>query len=462
MEKSESYSLSEFNRMVGLKLKATMPGSYWVSGEINEIHVNNSGHCFLELIEKEGQGEKIVARSRANIWAYHFRMLHPYFKTMTGQNLSAGLKVMLQVNIEFHELYGISLQVTDINPAFTVGELAVQKQLVIQRLTDEGVIDMNRELDIPLVPQRIAVISSGTAAGYGDFSDQLHSNTYGYAFHHTLFPAVMQGNEAEQSIIRALEEIFDREVEFDVVVIIRGGGSQTDLNCFNSYRLAYHMAQFPLPIITGIGHERDETIADMVACIPLKTPTAVAEFLIDRAASIHHELEELTQRLYDSVTSQVRFSAQQLQEQSYRLQNILHTQLHEQEKLLQGLQLTLSHAVSMFLSEKRNGQDQLLVKARSLVCNTVQVQMTKIPALEKQLSKVTRAMLEKKRERVVWLGNKLSLLDPVKLLERGYSITLANGKVIRGIDELGAGQRIETLFKDGKAESVVEKAVRDL
>ena len=407
----ESYSLLEINKCIRQQMKDAMPGLYWVVAEINEIHVNSAGHCFMELIEKAPQGVQITARARANIWAYQFRMLSPYFTSMTGQTLSAGMKVMLQTSVEFHELYGLSLQITDINPAFTTGELAIQRQAVIRQLTDEGVSDMNRELELPLVPQRIAVISSGTAAGYGDFVDQLLHHPRGYAFNHTLFQAVMQGNEAEDSIIRALEDVFKREDEFDAVVLIRGGGSQSDLNCFNSYQLAGCIAQFPLPVITGIGHDRDETVADMVACVPLKTPTAVAEFLIHRAMTLDNLLKELYRQLSDAAMVAIRNPADKLQHLSQRLQTIMHSYVRVKDREIHILQVKLANAVQSLLIQKKN--------------------------------------------QIIWLEDKLHLLDPVNLLRMGYSITLANGKALRNALMLEEGQLIETILHDGRVESVV-------
>ena len=389
-----------------------MPDFYWVVAEINELQVNNAGHCFLELVEKDTASEKITAKARATIWAYHFRMLSPYFETISGQRLSVGLKVMLKASIEFHEIYGMSLNITDINPAFTIGDLALQRRAIIQQLMEEGVFGMNRELELPQAPQRIAVISSKTAAGYGDFVNQLHNNPYGYAFQHRLFQATMQGAEAEASIINALEDIFEIEERFDIVVLIRGGGSQSDLNCFNSYGLAACIAQFPLPVVTGIGHERDETIADMVACLPLKTPTAVAEFIIQQAMSLHAILQELSERLNDAGEYTIRNSADKIQRLSHRLLTIIHSYARSQDRKIHELHIRLANAAQRFL-------------------------------------------LRKKQE-IVRLEDKLHLLDPVNMLIRGYSITSIDGKVVRSAKELKKGKEIETIFHDGKIESIVK------
>ena len=451
----ESYSLLELNRYIGQRLKGVMSGLYWVVAEINELHVNSAGHCFMELIEKAPQSGQITAKARANIWAYHFRMLAPYFETMTKQRLTAGLKVMLQVSVEFHELYGMSLQVADINPAFTVGDLAMQRQAVIQQLMDEGVFDMNHELELPTVPQRIAVISSETAAGYGDFVHQLHHNPHGYAFHHQLFSAVMQGNEAETSIIRALEEIFELEDGFDAVVLIRGGGSQSDLNCFNGYHLASCIAQFPLPVITGIGHDRDETIADMVSCVPLKTPTAVAEYLINTAVSLDRRLQELTRQMSATVTLTIRQPADRLQRLTQRLQTIIHTYTRVQDKELHTYQLRLAHAVLTLLSQKKTEHKRLFTASQTLSYKFLQEQKARIPELQKHLGQLADRTLSENKKQIAWLEGKLHLLDPVNLLLRGYSITLANGKTVRSAKALEKGQRIETILHDGKVGSIV-------
>ena len=429
----ESYSLLELNQCIRQQLKDSMPDFYWIVAEINELHINSGGHCFIELIEKSAEGGQIIAKARANIWAYNFKMLSPYFKTMTGQTLAAGLKIMLQASVDFHELYGLSLTVTDINPAYTVGDLAMQRMAVIQQLKDEGVFDMNRELNIPQLPQRIAVISSETAAGYGDFVNQLHNNPKGYDFHHTLFHATVQGNEAENSIIEALERIFDRENEFDVVALLRGGGSQSDLNCFNGYCLSACIAQFPLPVITGIGHERDETVADMVACIALKTPTAVAEFLINKAMAVDNMLQELTYQLEELSEFSVRQAADKLQHLSQRLLNITNSHVHILDKEINSLQLRLKNAANTMLLQKK--------------------QM--ITLLHAQVGKLAIASISNHKNQIVYLENKLHLLDPVNLLRRGYSITRAEGKVVSSAKMLKKGQLIETIMHDGKIESAV-------
>lgn len=275
-------SLIELNNLIQDTIKNNLDPSYWIVAEIGELSVNQKGHCYLELIQNEDG--KVVAKVRATIWSYTYRNLSTWFHGITGQPLAEGLKILANVKINLHELYGISLNIQDIDASYTIGEKEKIRQEVINQLISDGVFEMNKELVLPLVPQKIAVISSPTAAGYGDFLQHLDENPYGYNIATTLFGAIMQGSEAPESIIKALHRI-NKADNYDLIVLIRGGGSQLDLECFDNYNLCLHLAQFPLPVITGIGHERDETIADMVAHTKLKTPTAVAEFIIQGVSS---------------------------------------------------------------------------------------------------------------------------------------------------------------------------------
>ena len=248
-------SLLELNSRIKSGIRQAFPDIVWVIAEISEVNINQSGHCYLELIEKNELTNQISARVKATIWAFTFRKLQPFFESMTGQHLSPGMKILVMAGVDFHEIYGLSLNIKDIDPTYTLGDTARKRQEIIDRLKAEGVYHLNKELELPLVPQRIAVISSSTAAGLGDFMNQLTNNRYGYGFTIALFHSIMQGEEAEESVVAAMEEIFSSIESFDVVVIIRGGGSQADLDCFNSYWMCYHITQFPIPVITGIGHD---------------------------------------------------------------------------------------------------------------------------------------------------------------------------------------------------------------
>lgn len=298
-------TLYSLNNLVHNAIADALPTRYWVTGELSEVRETAVGHCYIELVQRDEETQELVAKARGTVWARTYSLLRPYFLEQTGQPFAAGLKVLLQVSVGFHELYGYTLDVCDIEPAYTIGDIARHRQQVIRRLTDEGVIGLNKELELPLLPQRIAVISSATAAGYGDFCDQLQNNRYGFVFYPRLFPAPMQGNGAEEGIIAALDTIAQEIDNWDVVVIIRGGGATSDLGCFDTYDLANNCAQFPLPIITGIGHLRDESVLDIVAHTSAKTPTAVAELLIHSMLANETWLLELQNVIATAITKRM-------------------------------------------------------------------------------------------------------------------------------------------------------------
>jgi len=406
----ENLSLSELLGQVKGVLEKELPNHYWLIAEIMEFRENR--HCYLELIEKSEENDSLLAKVRATIWASRYAMLRPFFETSTGTQLKSGIKILCKVSVEFHPLYGLSLNVTDIDPSYTLGDLARQKQEVIQRLRKEGVYDMNKEIPFPLVPQRIAVISSETAAGYGDFADTIKNNRHGFHFQTTLFPALMQGDEAPGSITTAMELIYESEADFDCVVLIRGGGSKADLESFNHYDLAYFITQFPLPVITGIGHERDESVADMVAHHGLKTPTAVAEFLVDHILAFEFRLSSLLDRLSASVRIRVQSDLSRL------------------ERYGEGL-LHLSKGSLFRQSEQIRQSDELLRRAVAM-------------QLEKKGNYLT--LLEKRNE----------LVDPGNILKRGYSMTLLEGKSISSIKNIKPGSLLETRLHKGNIISKVE------
>ena len=276
-----SLTLSELNHRVKDAIRNHLPETYWMRAETSDVRRNRNGHCYLEFIEKDTATQSIIAKARGVIWSNVFQMLSAYFENETGQQFISGINVLVCVSVEFHELYGYSLTVVDIDPSFTLGEIARNRQLILKQLEEEGVLTLNRELALPELTNRIAVISSPTAAGYEDFCNQLANNAEGFVFYAKLFPAIMQGDRSETSIIAALEKVFHYRSLFDAVAVIRGGGASSDLRCFDSYLLATNIAQFPLPVISGIGHERDVTVLDIVSHTRAKTPTAVAGFFID-------------------------------------------------------------------------------------------------------------------------------------------------------------------------------------
>jgi len=428
---NQAMSLYQLLGQVKSALKNSIPLSYWILAEISEMKVNYSGHCYLELIEKEANSESIKAKARATIWSSVFRMLQPYFETSTHVKLSAGIRVMVKVSVEFHELYGLSLNITDIEPSYTIGELALQKQEIINRLIAEGVYGMNKELMLTELPRKIAVISSVTAAGYGDFLDQLKGNPFGYKYYVMLFPAVMQGAEAEQSIIGALDKIYKHEEFFEVVVIIRGGGAQSELHCFNNYWLAYNICQFPIPVLTGIGHEQDETIADMVAHKRLKTPTAVAEFLIALFRNADEKVNELSVSLSAEVSGLV---------------------INEKNRLASYL-MRLKPGVKERISMSSGDMKFLKIKIRDSVGRLLLKQISTINRRSDMVKVTCHKYLDSKGHILEMLEKKSLYLDPFLILKRGYSVTYHNGKVLKDSSGLSSNELIETRLAKGKLKS---------
>lgn len=327
-------TLSALNGLVRSVVEEGLPLRYWVTGELSEVRATSVGHCYIELVERDELTGEMVAKARGTIWPRVYSLLRPYFLEQTGREFSVGLKVLVQVTVKFHELYGFSLDVCDIEPAYTIGDMARQRMLIVKRLTDEGVIDLNKELPFPLLPKRVAVVSSASAAGYGDFCDQLNNNMYGFRFAVSLFAAPMQGNKVEEGIIAALDAIASDAIPWDVVVIIRGGGATSDLSCFDTYDLANNCAQFPIPIITGIGHQRDDTLLDIVAHTRVKTPTAAAEVLIHSMLMQAERVASLQQAISEAATRTLTDERHRLQSLLHRLPNAAMLMLQQQHHRL--------------------------------------------------------------------------------------------------------------------------------
>ena len=432
--------------------------------------MNRSGHCYLVLIEKQENGDAIIAQAKATIWSYTFRMLQPYFESTTGQPLTEGIKVLLCVSVEFHELYGYSLNVRDIDPTYTLGDMARRRREIIIRLQNEGVADMNKELTLPLVPQKIAVISSLTAAGYQDFLDQLLNNPARYLFQVKLFPAIMQGNQAESSIIGALEQIFLYENFFDAVVIIRGGGSQADLSCFDNYNLAYYITQFPLPVITGIGHEKDDSIVDLVAHARLKTPTAVAEFLISGVTQFDMHLDELKNRfvviiedmLEDAMNDIEQFtrtiiplsrekitkSENQLSKTIWILDNYIKVFIQNQNFKLGKKEEHLHHEFKNYTRQQLSLVEKTTRSFSALLQRIIILNDDQLRKKRQRSENRIRIILSEKNHFLELAHQKAMLTDPHKILARGYSITTYKGSALKDADRLENNALIETrLFK---------------
>ncbi|ADY37846.1 exodeoxyribonuclease VII, large subunit [Phocaeicola salanitronis DSM 18170] len=425
-------SLYELNALVRQSVRLSMPDAYWVQAELSDVRTNYSGHCYLEFVQKDPKSNALLAKARGIVWSNVFRELKPYFERETGQAFVAGLKVLVRVTVDFHELYGYSLTVSDIDPTYTLGDMAKRRREILQRLEEEGVLTLNKELELPELTQRIAVISSPTAAGYGDFCDQLERNAFGFVFYTKLFPAVMQGEQVEASIIRALNRINAGHGRWDVVVIIRGGGATSDLSGFDTYELATNCAQFPIPIITGIGHERDDTVIDKVAHTRVKTPTAAAEFLINHLRKTADRLETYASFFYQEVPEW----------------------LGQQKERLERWVARIPARVQMRIQNEGFRQERL-VKRVHLAWQARMMRETYRLQLDGRLNVALQSRLQREGGRLQLLEQQVRAASPELLLQKGYSITLKNGKAVTDASALHPGDEVVTRVAKGEFKSKV-------
>lgn len=426
-------SLVEFNRRIGGLLHDASVQRCWVVAETSDVR-QSGGHCYLELVQKDAQTGQTLARMRGIVWASVYARLHCEFERATGQPFASGMNVMVEVSANFHEQYGLSVVITGINPTYTLGDMARQRLEILNRLRSEGIIDMNKQLPWPDVAQRVAVISAAGAAGYGDFMNQLHNNPSGIKFYTCLFPAVMQGQSTVTSVIAALERINDYADLFDCVVIIRGGGSTSDLNSFDNYDLAANVAQFPLPVICGIGHDRDNTVVDSVASVRVKTPTAAAEWLLDRAQSALDHVNALTDMVVDSATQMLSGARQQLAYFTSGIPLMADNIVVRHRARLQQI----AAAIPVVAARRIDGAGKDLAFA------------------SQRVAMAARQCVANERQRVTGLEKQVELLSPDRVLRRGYSLTLRDGHVVTFASSLRAGDSLVTRFADGERTSVVE------
>lgn len=454
----EALSLKELNRLLKKCLKAAFPEQYWVKAEIGSMTLNRSGHCYLELVEKGTNSDIIEARNRAIIWANVFHMLRPYFETSTGHTFQEGLRVMLRVSVEYHELYGLSLTVHDIEPAFTIGEMELRRREIIKRLEAEGVLHMNQELPFPLVPQRIAVVSSEKAAGYQDFMHQITHNEREFLFFTELFSAGMQGKESPYSIIQALDRIHEQVDSFDAVALIRGGGAQADLSWFDHYELAFHISQFPIPVLTGIGHEKDVSIADLVAHRSLKTPTAIAAFLVESLTRFDDHLHGRGRYLSERVHESIQCSDDYLEQRFSRLRPLMRKAMdrHRQHLLSIGFKLHKYSRKSLKIKEEESRK--FLNSLQHYARRKVEREKENQHRCRDILTSNTRKAIREQFRLLDQYGKTSRHVDPVNLLKKGYSITTdSEGTIIRSSDKVQTGDNIVTRFHQGKTVSKITK-----
>ena len=400
----KTITLYELNNLVRQTIEIGLPRSYWVEAEISELR-ENGGHCYLELIEKDKRYNTPIAKASARCWRQTWGMVKPYFEHTTGQQLRAGMKVLIEVHAQFHEAYGFSWIISDIDPNYTLGDMARRRQEIIKRLKEEGVFDLNKQLDLPLFAQRIAVISSKTAAGYGDFANQLYGNSYGYYFEAELFTATMQGEDVERS----------------------------DMSGFDALELAENVANFPLPIITGIGHDRDECILDMVSHTRVKTPTAAAALLIDNLHAVERRIDDARQRIANLTSRKMEVEKLRIGRLAERIPALFATVRDRHEARLDILRERLFRLAEMRLSN----------------CGNI------VGQLENKISSTVEHVLMVERHRLELLEGRTKNLDPQLLLRRGYSITLVGGKALRDPKQVKAGDKIETRLEKGTITSVV-------
>lgn len=431
---NNAITLREFNNRIKRLLNNPAVCNCWICADLSDVNVRG-GHCYLELLEKDERTGATVAKMRGIIWANRFAYLRQKFVQVTGQDLRSGLKVMLEVSVNYHEQYGISLIITDIDPSYTLGDMERLRREILTRLKAEGIIDMNKQLDFPAVPQRIAIVSAAGAAGYGDFMNQLHNNAYGLQFYTCLFPAVMQGKETVPSVTAALDRI-NRHIDlFDCVVIIRGGGSTSDLNSFDDYNLAANVAQFPLPVVVGIGHERDVTILDYVACRRVKTPTAAAELLIGCGVEALARIDELRETIVSIAREYITEAQLQMQYLTSTIPlvagNIVERNRTRLQHIMQIVPLTAQSRIAQ-------GNERLLF-------------------FLKQMQQASAQTIMREKMRLTAIYEKVQILSPQNTLRRGYSLTTVNGHAVTDASQLAAGDTITTHLANGTVTSTINK-----
>lgn len=430
-------TLYELNTLVKEAIELTFTQQFWVEAELADA-TERRGHLYLDLVQKDEHSATPIARASARCWASVWASVRPRFERTTRQRLTAGMKVLLRVYPQFHQAYGFSWIVTDIDPTYTLGDMQRQRQEIIDRLKRDGVFDMQRELTLPMFCQRIAVISSATAAGFGDFCNHLQHNDYGFHFAVELFPAIMQGEQVEPTVISALDSINSRIDDFDCVVIIRGGGATVDMSGFNTLLLAENVANFPLPIITGIGHDRDESIIDMISFMQVKTPTAAAAFLIERLLNVSERITAATSSITRCVQEKLEYERIRLTALSTRIPILFSLTKTRQLSIIDSLTQRMTAAVQQDIRQR---QHQLQIAAQ-------------------RLAPATQRTMQQEQHRLQMLTQRTAALDPAAILRRGFSMTLCNGRFVTDASQMKNGDIMETRLANGTVLSRVIPADR--
>lgn len=457
MINNTTYSLLEFNNLVKTTIENSFTDYISIAAEINSINVNRTGHCYIELVEKDKFSNKILAKTRATIWAANYRMLAPFFESVTGKPLSEGIKILFKANVNYHEVFGFSINIIDIDPNYTLGDIERKKQETIKKLDNDGVIEMNKELEINPIIKKIAIISSATAAGYEDFINQLENNNHNFKFHYKLFEAYMQGNNAEDSILEAFNNIFEYSDFFDVAIIIRGGGAKSDLSIFDSYNIAYYITQFPIPVISGIGHERDNSVIDIVANKSVKTPTAVAEFIINNNNTFKEYIFDLVNSFKYNTEEIIEKENITLEKNINNFSINTNSQISENKYILHQIANNFKNKVSINSEKEINRLNSIGIKTK-YICETLNLnRLNNVTRLTRRITNTSNTLLVAKNNKIDIAKIKLEANNPENLLEKGYSYITKNNKIIKSIDSINNGDTIVNKLKDGEIYSIVNK-----
>lgn len=459
MEVNRSITLSQLQQILGntIRMNPNMQ-NVWVTAELSDLRVAG-GHCYMELIEKDSKGST-CAKMRAMIWANMLMPLRSKFYASTGRDIANGIKVMVRGSVNHHSLYGLSFVISDIDPSYTMGDMERLRREILERLQREGILENNKKLNMPVAPQRVAVVSAAGAAGYGDFINQLNSNPDGFVFYPFLFPAVMQGDRTSASVRRALQMVESTIDLWDCVVIIRGGGATTDLNGFDEYELAKSVALFPLPVVVGIGHERDRTVLDEIACVRCKTPTAVASYLIDM-------LRVAYSGAVDNVHRIARYASERLKGENYRLAtveaslpSIVESRMLRAEKQLAEIVHGLERGSKRMVTKQNEKLQRLTHQMEINISKRQGREKERISMIKYRFGRALEKFLEKPTEKLRNIENMIKILSPENTLRRGYSITRVDGKALREVEAIKEGMTIETRLMNGTLRSEVKQIDR--
>lgn len=448
-------SLSELQSLIKGVLNRGLMSSYWIVAEISELKENYSGHCYLTLTEKGGNNQVPKARANAVIWSSSYSLILSYFRKETGRMLEAGMKVLLRVEVSFHELYGMSLVIKDVDPTYTLGDIELRRQLIIKELQNQGLWDVNREIERPMVMQRIAIISSATAAGYQDFMNELNRNEYGYQFYAQLFNSTMQGSGAEESIIKSLCEVEKSQTKYDVAIIIRGGGAESDLACFDSFDICKEIALMSLPVITGIGHDKDTTIADMVSNLSLKTPTAVAAFFVDSLAEFEDELTSIEDYLEETITSSITNYKETVDSILSRLNELVNKSVSINNLKITAAENTLKHLSNRIIENSGNRLVRVFDQLLEASLRRSNSERNKILIYSSEIKNSVFKLLSQQKSKVDTLAAVTEGYNPTRILQNGYAIARLGSKTIRSKEDVSVGEIIEVTLKDGIIKSEI-------